>query len=417
MDVLQDRRGYIWLATEDGLNRYDGTALQGVPARRRGPRHPARQLHLGRGAGRRGKRVDRHPGRAVPVGPRPPTASCGRTRRASGTSGCSATSPRATACGSARASPACSGWTSPGLLERFVHDDADPGSLADDRVFALYVDGKDRLWVGTEGGLDLRNADGSGFTHQLPREPDAATPQRRARSAPSWPTTWARSGSGPPAAGSSGSTWPAAASSASATTAAVAASLANDDVRALLQDSDGRLWVGTGGGLDLFDPRARHLRPLPPGPARPQQPLRRPRPVAGPGPRRRALGGHAHGRRAQVEPAELAVRPRRAPTPTTPRDWAAAGSRPSRRTGRAGCGSGPTAPASTPWTGRRGDMKAYRHDAANPAGPAQRHGDRAAPRPPRRPLDRHPRRRPGADERGHRLLQVLPRTTRRSPRA
>ena len=24
MDVLQDRRGYIWLATEDGLNRFDG---------------------------------------------------------------------------------------------------------------------------------------------------------------------------------------------------------------------------------------------------------------------------------------------------------------------------------------------------------------------------------------------------------
>ena len=28
MDVLQDRRGYIWLATEDGLNRYDGTGFK-----------------------------------------------------------------------------------------------------------------------------------------------------------------------------------------------------------------------------------------------------------------------------------------------------------------------------------------------------------------------------------------------------
>ena len=28
MDVLQDRRGYVWLATEDGLNRYDGTAFK-----------------------------------------------------------------------------------------------------------------------------------------------------------------------------------------------------------------------------------------------------------------------------------------------------------------------------------------------------------------------------------------------------
>ena len=48
---------------------------------------------------------------------------------------------------------------------------------------------------------------------------------------------------------------------------------------------------------------------------------------------------------------------------------------------------------------RAGDMTAYRHDAREPAQPAQRPGDGAAPRPPRRPLDRHPRRRPGADER------------------
>src|SRR5262249_23620254 len=28
MDVLQDRRGYIWLATEEGLNRYDGGSFK-----------------------------------------------------------------------------------------------------------------------------------------------------------------------------------------------------------------------------------------------------------------------------------------------------------------------------------------------------------------------------------------------------
>src|SRR5438445_9214283 len=28
MDVLQDRRGYIWLATEDGLNRFDGASFR-----------------------------------------------------------------------------------------------------------------------------------------------------------------------------------------------------------------------------------------------------------------------------------------------------------------------------------------------------------------------------------------------------
>src|SRR5712692_6577306 len=28
MDILQDRRGYIWLATEDGLDRYDGLSFR-----------------------------------------------------------------------------------------------------------------------------------------------------------------------------------------------------------------------------------------------------------------------------------------------------------------------------------------------------------------------------------------------------
>src|SRR6186713_2098923 len=28
MDVLQDKRGYVWMATEDGLNRYDGNAFK-----------------------------------------------------------------------------------------------------------------------------------------------------------------------------------------------------------------------------------------------------------------------------------------------------------------------------------------------------------------------------------------------------
>ena len=59
-------------------------------------------------------------------------------------------------------------------------------------------------------------------------------------------------------------------------------------------------------------------------------------------------------------------------------------------------------------------MKPYRHDARSRAEPAQRHGDGAAPRPSRRPLDRHPRRRPRPHERRGRRLQALRATTPRS---
>ena len=52
-----------------------------------------------------------------------------------------------------------------GQLKQFAHDAADASSLLDNRVYALHVDAQDRLWVGSEGGLDRLNADGKGFTH------------------------------------------------------------------------------------------------------------------------------------------------------------------------------------------------------------------------------------------------------------
>ncbi|MDJ0878635.1 MAG: two-component regulator propeller domain-containing protein [Halieaceae bacterium] len=91
-------------------------------------------------------------------------------------------------------------------FQRFQHDPADPNSLPSDSVLAMLEDRDGNFWIGTSGGGLARMDRDSGrferFTH------DANDP----------------------------------------------ASLSDNSVRAIYQDRDARLWVGTyEGGLNLFD--------------------------------------------------------------------------------------------------------------------------------------------------------------------
>jgi diguanylate cyclase (GGDEF)-like protein len=60
-----------------------------------------------------------------------------------------------------------------GRFERFRHDAAAAGSLADDDVRAILQDADGRLWIGTGGGVDLFDRESRTFTHyrQDPRDP------------------------------------------------------------------------------------------------------------------------------------------------------------------------------------------------------------------------------------------------------
>jgi diguanylate cyclase (GGDEF)-like protein len=139
-------------------------------------------------------------------------------------------------------------------LTSFTHDDANSGSLANDRVYALHVDGKDRLWVGTDGGLDRVEAGASDFTHlaNKPADPTSLSENKvRVLRADDTGALWVGTSSGGlnrlnPATGRF---------ERFRHDANAPGSLAHDQVRAILQDADGRLWVGTGEGLDLFDSR------------------------------------------------------------------------------------------------------------------------------------------------------------------
>jgi ligand-binding sensor domain-containing protein len=133
----------------------------------------------------------------------------------------------------------------------FAHDPADPASLGDDRISALYVDGKGRLWVGTEGGLDLLDSS-PGFTHFVTNPADGSSlsdGKVRAILQDDTGALWVGTSNGglnklDPSTGRFEHF---------RHDDAVRSSLAHDHVKAILQDADGRLWIGTNDGLDLFD--------------------------------------------------------------------------------------------------------------------------------------------------------------------
>ena len=244
MDVLQDRRGYIWLATEDGLNRHDGHSFKvyrhdpadasslpssfvwDVEEDAAGDLWVATTTGLARleRATDRVTRLDKLPAhhvRALRFAAKDEVLWVGTREE-----------------GLVRLEVASGQWS------RLAHEDGDAASLASDRVYALLLDRKGRLWVGTDAGLDLLQEDGQHFRHFALSEGKV-----RALLEDDAGDIWVGTSAGglnrlDPETGRVEQFRHAAGDP---------ASLAHDQVRALLQDEEGRLWVGTGDGLDLFD--------------------------------------------------------------------------------------------------------------------------------------------------------------------
>ena len=136
-------------------------------------------------------------------------------------------------------------------LRRFKHKDDTPGSLVDNSVLALLVDRRGYLWIGTEAGVDVLDPTmGTLKHHRLSEQivPRAGHVRARALLEDSRDTIWIGTEGGLenfiPRTG---------VSSTFLASGADARALPHGSVEVLYEDREQRLWVGTTDGLARLD--------------------------------------------------------------------------------------------------------------------------------------------------------------------
>ncbi len=255
--ILQDRTGFLWLGTQDGLNRYDGYRFEVYRHDARDPSSLAHDFVLALTEDSHGDIWIGTSGGGLARWQRT-TDSFVSYRRSPG----NPTSLSGDRVHDLVWDPSGALWaaTEDGGLSRFdpdtgsfrlfQHDPYDAASLAHDQLVAVYVDRHGDLWIGTAGGLDLFVQEQDRFVHHRhdPTDPGSLSENRvRAifedRMGRLWVGTRGglnrldrRTGDFKRYQHEPGNP----------------SSLSHDWVRSLYEDLDGRLWVGTDGGLSLW---------------------------------------------------------------------------------------------------------------------------------------------------------------------
>jgi signal transduction histidine kinase/ligand-binding sensor domain-containing protein/CheY-like chemotaxis protein len=256
--ILQDSQGYIWLATEGGLNRYDGYTVRQF-RRERGNEHGLASDYVwsiaedshgdlwlatdGGGVARWDRRTEtfqqfRHD-------PRQPQSLASDGVRAllidskgliwAGTKdhGLDILDPRT------------------GTARHYRHRDSDAYSLPSDAIGALYTDHEGRIWVGSDGGLSRYDATADGFVTYGEAMSAAQVSDLRVRAIREDHTgaLWIGTVSGGLARlDQNGSRLTVFRHDSSNPR-----SLSHDHVWSVLEDDAQRLWIATADGLDLLD--------------------------------------------------------------------------------------------------------------------------------------------------------------------
>jgi ligand-binding sensor domain-containing protein/signal transduction histidine kinase len=266
--IVQDRTGFLWLGTQDGLNRYDGNNFRvfrndSGNAASLGNNYITALAIDGAGylwAGTNGGGLDRFD---------PATETFTHFRNNQADDG-SLSSDAVTELAVDRQGTLWVGTSGGGLnryepesgtFTRFGHATADPGSLVYDEVSTITEDSDGALWVGTDGGLDRLDRATGRFTHFLndPANPNSLNSNHI--------TALAEDSAGDLWVGTLDSGLnrleDAQRAASDSTTASFQhyrnnpgdeGSLSGDAITALWSDRNERLWIGTNGsGLDRFD--------------------------------------------------------------------------------------------------------------------------------------------------------------------
>jgi signal transduction histidine kinase/ligand-binding sensor domain-containing protein/CheY-like chemotaxis protein/HPt (histidine-containing phosphotransfer) domain-containing protein len=251
--TLQDSRGFLWIATADGLDRYDGYELRHY-------RHDRSQSGGLAGNFVWAIREDRHGElwlalKDAGVARFDPRTEHFRSYRHVASNSSSIASDAVRQLMISRDGRIWIGTSDKGIsildpisgrVTQLAHDPQRADSLAADAVSALVEDHDGRVWVGTEAGIDLWLPGAAGFRHYAhdPRRPRSLVSDKiSALYVAHGGTLWAGS-------------FDHGLSRFDEVTQSfigIAIDRSNVDIRALLEDSDGRFWVGTAGGLLLLD--------------------------------------------------------------------------------------------------------------------------------------------------------------------
>ncbi|HEX9334198.1 MAG TPA: two-component regulator propeller domain-containing protein [Anaerolineales bacterium] len=208
--IFQDSRGFLWLGTEDGLNRYDGYTF---------------------------KTYKPDPDVSYSISDRWITSIVedkeGYLWVATRQGGLNRYDQRTEE------------------FIHFFHNDTNPASLSDNHINVLYLDKNNNLWLGTPNGLDLFNRNDNTFKHyNPPQSEDAAGKNITAIYQDSHGRFWVGT-----AAGGLNRFYPQQNRfTAYQNNPDDPNSISNSSVTAIVEDKNSVLWVGTRKGLNRFEP-------------------------------------------------------------------------------------------------------------------------------------------------------------------